>query len=107
MPAPLGAGVDSLGELSWQFRRMARASRPPRAKAPASGAWPRAHSIKVSSRRFRVPGTARSRSFPDANGSAFFADGKLKKIAVQSGEPVTLCDAPVDQLSSKFGCAKR
>jgi serine/threonine-protein kinase len=31
---------------------------------------------------------------PDGQWIAFFADGKLKKIAVQGGAPVTLCDAP-------------
>ena len=33
---------------------------------------------------------------PDGQSIAFFADGKLKKIAAQGGVPVTLCDAPVD-----------
>jgi serine/threonine-protein kinase len=31
---------------------------------------------------------------PDGQWIGFFADGKLKKIAVQGGVPVTLCDAP-------------
>ncbi len=31
---------------------------------------------------------------PDGTWLAFFADGKLKKIAVQGGAAVTLCDAP-------------
>ena len=30
---------------------------------------------------------------PDGQWIGFFADGKLKKIAVQGGAPVTLCDA--------------
>jgi serine/threonine-protein kinase len=31
---------------------------------------------------------------PDGEWIGFFADGKLKKILVQGGSPVTLCDAP-------------
>jgi serine/threonine-protein kinase len=31
---------------------------------------------------------------PDGEWIAFFADGKLKKVPVQGGAPVTLCDAP-------------
>jgi Tol biopolymer transport system component/predicted Ser/Thr protein kinase len=31
---------------------------------------------------------------PDGQWVGFFADGKLKKISVQGGAPVTLCDAP-------------
>lgn len=31
---------------------------------------------------------------PDGQWIAFFADGKLKKIPIQGGVPVTLCDAP-------------
>ena len=31
---------------------------------------------------------------PDGQWVAFFASGKLKKIAVTGGEPITLCDAP-------------
>src|SRR5688572_9082106 len=31
---------------------------------------------------------------PDGNSVAFFAQGKLKKVAVTGGTPVTLCDAP-------------
>src|SRR5207344_2878416 len=30
---------------------------------------------------------------PDGQWIGFFADGKLKKVAVQGGAPVTLCDA--------------
>jgi len=32
---------------------------------------------------------------PDGQWIAFFASGKLKKIAVTGGEPITLCDAPM------------
>ena len=31
---------------------------------------------------------------PDGEWIGFFADGKLKKIAVEGGAAVTLCDAP-------------
>jgi serine/threonine-protein kinase len=31
---------------------------------------------------------------PEGQWIGFFADGKLKKIAVQGGSPITLCDAP-------------
>jgi serine/threonine-protein kinase len=44
-----------------------------------------------------LPGTEHSAApffSPDGQWVGFFADGKLKKIAVQGGEPVTLCDAP-------------
>jgi Tol biopolymer transport system component/predicted Ser/Thr protein kinase len=33
---------------------------------------------------------------PDSQWVGFFADSKLKKISVQGGAPVTLCDAPFD-----------
>ena len=87
-PAPLGAGVDRFRGA--QLAISADGTGIEASESQSAGEWPCAHSIKVSSRHFRVPGTAWSRSFPGANGSAFFADGKLKKIAVQGGEPVTL-----------------
>src|ERR1700676_549966 len=34
---------------------------------------------------------------PDGQWIGFFADGKLKKISVQGGAAVTLCDAPTDR----------
>jgi hypothetical protein len=34
---------------------------------------------------------------PDGQWIGFFADGKLKKISVQGGAAVTLCDAPADR----------
>jgi serine/threonine-protein kinase len=34
---------------------------------------------------------------PDSQWIGFFADGKLKKISVQGGPAVTLCDAPIDR----------
>ena len=34
---------------------------------------------------------------PDGQWIAFFADGKLKKIAVKGGPAITLCDAPVSR----------
>ena len=44
-----------------------------------------------------LPGTENSRDpffSPDNQWVGFFADGKLKKISVQGGAPVTLCDGP-------------
>ena len=46
-----------------------------------------------------LPGTENGRDpffSPDSQWVGFFADSKLKKIAVQGGSPVTLCDAPFD-----------
>ena len=37
---------------------------------------------------------------PDGQWIAFFASGKLKKIAVTGGEAITLCDAPADTRSA-------
>jgi len=34
---------------------------------------------------------------PDGKWIGFFADGRLKKISIQGGAPVTLCDAPNDR----------
>jgi len=46
-----------------------------------------------------LPGTENGRDpffSPDNQWVGFFADGKLKKVSVQGGAPVTLCDAPYD-----------
>jgi hypothetical protein len=46
-----------------------------------------------------LPGTENGRDpffSPDNQWVGFFAEGKLKKISVQGGAPVTLCDAPFD-----------
>src|SRR5260370_480901 len=46
-----------------------------------------------------LPGTENGRDAffsPDRQWVGFFADGELKKISVQGGAPVTLCDAPFD-----------
>jgi len=40
---------------------------------------------------------------PDGQWIAFFADGKLKKIAAQGGAPVTLCDAPSPIRGASWG----
>jgi Tol biopolymer transport system component len=37
---------------------------------------------------------------PDGNSVAFFAQGKLKKVAITGGTPVTLCDAPIGRGST-------
>jgi Tol biopolymer transport system component len=46
-----------------------------------------------------LPGTENARNpffSPDGQWIGFFVDGKLKKISVQGGAAVTLCDAPFD-----------
>jgi serine/threonine-protein kinase len=46
-----------------------------------------------------LPGTENGRDpffSPDNQWVGFFADRKLKKISIQGGAPVTLCDAPLD-----------
>jgi len=40
---------------------------------------------------------------PDGRWIAFFANGKLKKIATQGGAPVTLCDAPSPISGASWG----
>ena len=50
-----------------------------------------------------LPGTENGRDpffSPDSQWVGFFADGKLKKISVQGGAPVTLCDATSDSGAS-------
>jgi WD40 repeat protein len=37
---------------------------------------------------------------PDGQWIGFFADGKLKKVSVRGGEPVTLCEAPINRGAS-------
>jgi Tol biopolymer transport system component/predicted Ser/Thr protein kinase len=53
-----------------------------------------------------LPGTDRAVMpffSPDGQWIAFFADDKLKKIPVQGGEPVTLCDAPGLRRGASWG----
>jgi serine/threonine-protein kinase len=40
---------------------------------------------------------------PDGQWIGFFAEGKLKKVAVQGGSPVTLCNAPVPTWGANWG----
>jgi Tol biopolymer transport system component len=40
---------------------------------------------------------------PDGQWIAYFADGKLKKIPVKGGAPVTLCDAPGSHRGASWG----
>jgi len=40
---------------------------------------------------------------PDGQWIAFFAEHKLKKVPVQGGSPVTLCDAPTVRASGSWG----
>jgi Tol biopolymer transport system component len=47
-----------------------------------------------------LPGTVNATSpffSPDGQWIGFFADGKLKKVSVHGGEPVALCDAPINR----------
>jgi len=47
-----------------------------------------------------LPGTKGASSpffSPDGKWIGFFADGKLKKVTVTGGEPITLCDAPTNR----------
>ena len=37
---------------------------------------------------------------PDSQWIGFFADGKLKKISIQGGAPITICDGPSDRGAS-------
>jgi serine/threonine-protein kinase len=50
-----------------------------------------------------LPGTAGGRDAffsPDGRWVGFFADNKLKKVSVQGGAPITLCDAPIPRGAS-------
>jgi serine/threonine-protein kinase len=50
-----------------------------------------------------LAGTANATSpffSPDGQWVGFFADGKLKKVSVNGGQPVTLCDAPLNRSGS-------
>jgi Tol biopolymer transport system component/predicted Ser/Thr protein kinase len=40
---------------------------------------------------------------PDSQWIGFFANGKLKKVAIQGGSPVTLCDAPMRIRGASWG----
>ncbi|MGH9649781.1 MAG: hypothetical protein ACRD3I_04845, partial [Terriglobales bacterium] len=40
---------------------------------------------------------------PDGQWIGFFAEGKLKKISVQGGSPVTICEAPEDDRGASWG----
>ena len=66
-----------------------------RAAPMASASSPPARSIRRKRRRSRRDGKrARSLFSPDGQWIGFFADQKLKKIYVQGGAAVTVCDAP-------------
>ena len=57
----------------------------------------------IESRATRLAGTENAEGpffSPDNNWIGFFADGKLKKISVHGGAPVTLCDAPAPRGAS-------
>jgi eukaryotic-like serine/threonine-protein kinase len=44
---------------------------------------------------------------PDGQWVAFFADGKLKRVSIQGGSPVTICDAPVIGRGGTWGADGR
>ena len=47
---------------------------------------------------------ARSPFFsPDGDWVGFYSDGKLKKVAIRGGAPVSLCDAPVSPFGARWG----
>jgi serine/threonine-protein kinase len=53
-----------------------------------------------------LPGTEGARTpffSPDGQWIGFFANGKLKKVAVQGGSPATLCDAPGTARGASWG----
>jgi serine/threonine protein kinase len=57
-----------------------------------------------------LPGTERANLpfwSPDGNSIAFFADSKLKRLDLQGGAPVTLCDAPQIGLTAAGGAWNR
>lgn len=72
-----------------------------------SGDKPQLHLRSVQARESKpVPGTegAASPMFsPDGKWIAFFADGKLKKVAVDSGQIVTLCDGGSNARGAVWG----
>jgi len=55
-----------------------------------------------------LPGTAEAFSpfwSPDSRFIAFFAEGKLKKIAVAGGSPQTICELPINASNGAWGSA--
>jgi len=53
-----------------------------------------------------LPGTEGARNpffSPDGRWLGFFSNEKLRKVAVSGGAPVTLCDAPLDNLGAAWG----
>jgi eukaryotic-like serine/threonine-protein kinase len=76
------------------------------AEGDATGEWHLAMRWLDQTQFVPVPGADRaSQPFfsPDGQWLAFFADGKLKKITVQGGAPVTLCDAPGFHTGASWG----
>ena len=56
--------------------------------------WIRALGSLTAQRLDRTDGARFPFWSPDSNDIAFFADAKLKRIAVSGGSPLTICDAP-------------
>ncbi len=72
----------------------------------ASGKWRLSMRSLDQSQFVPLSGTEGARMpffSPDGQWIAFFADEKLKKLAVQGGEPVTLCDAPGFSRGASWG----
>ena len=67
------------------------------AESDTTGMWRLVMRSMDQSEFTPLPGTERATEpffSPDGQWIAFFAGGKLKKMSVQGGKPVTLCDAP-------------
>ena len=67
--------------------------------SPTAGAAPvalraAARSIECDAARRALMARSCPVFSPDGNSVAFFAQGKLKKVAITGGTPMTLCDAP-------------
>jgi serine/threonine-protein kinase len=76
------------------------------AESDADGRWRLVMRSLDQSQFAPIPGGERGiRPFfsPDGQWIAFFAAGKLKKVSVQGGSPVTLCDAPNRAFGASWG----
>ncbi|MGD1093901.1 MAG: protein kinase [Bryobacteraceae bacterium] len=87
------AGVNLTVAISPDGRRLVFPARGPNGKQQL------ATRLLDQAQAILLPGTDNGRDpffSPDSQGVGFFADGKLKKISVQGGAPVILCDVPFD-----------
>src|SRR5258705_13555876 len=89
------ARLSPIREPQPSSRRTARCWRSRRnGSEPPGRSFMFAASISSNRWRWQGPITLATRFSPDGQWIAFFADAKLKKIAVSGGATVTLCDAP-------------